>query len=152
VVLPLFLSDPLRPGVPTAVHHFQPSLFWPSIHYNSDHVAADIGAKTLHIGDTKRTGHVFQSVIDQVGFRTPSRSLALRAFLKLTVRCANRRKKVIEPGRDIVTAVVPPRRAPLQYFVVALLCLLNNSFETDVATDLMSMMVEGQQEVRLDSR
>ena len=71
--------------------------------------------------------------------------LLYSALLELTVRDVNRGQKVVEPWNDVVAAVVPAQGARLQRLVVALFVLLDNPFEADVSTYVMSKMVKGQQ-------
>lgn len=83
-------------------------------------------------------------MIDQLGLGAARGGVPRRAIFELTIGRANRAKKKVEPRNNIVAALMPTRGAFLQHLVVAFFGLLDNSFQADVASDLMPVMVERQ--------
>ena len=73
------------------------------------------------------------------GFDLPS------AFLKFAISAAGDGEEMIQPGEQVVFAVVPALGAFLQDVVVILLRLFNEAFQAEVAPDFVAVLVQCEQ-------
>ena len=103
----LFSTFSLPFGVPTFSQHFQSPLLPPAVHDKPDCIAADIGAKLLHIGDAKGADHFIKGILHHCGFGAALRPLPLGPILEFAVGHPPDRKKVVEPRHYFVITFMP---------------------------------------------
>lgn len=111
----------------------------------ADHVKADPPASLLDVAHSEWPGLRVDRPHDERGL-CPSRGFDLAgALLEFTIGATGDDEEMIEPGEEIVLALVPAVGALVQNLVVVFFGLLDQAFQADVPADFVALLVERQQ-------
>lgn len=104
------------------------------------------GTFGLQIGHTKGADLPFHRREDRCGLFTARRFEVVNAPLKLLVRLRENVEQVVQIRPRVVFAVVPAGGGLFERFVVALLVLLDQAFEADVASHFKTAVIQRLQQ------
>jgi len=99
----------------------------------------------LHIGDAKGADHVTKGIFHHFGLGAASRALPFGPILEFAIGPPPYRKKVSEPWHYIMFLLMPARGTGFQDFIVVLFGLLYNPLKADVSTNLVTMVITGEE-------
>jgi hypothetical protein len=71
--------------------------------------------------------------------------LPARSIFKFPIGEAQRGKEVIEPWQDIMLSLMPAAGTDFESLVIALSCLLDQTFQAHIAADIAALLIKRQQ-------
>lgn len=110
-----------------------------------DHVEADARTGVLNVADPEWTGLRLNRRLNEISLRTARRFDLPGALLELGVTAPNNGEEEVNPGREVVFAVMPTLGTAVETFVIVFLRLLDEAFEADVAAHFVAVLVKRQQ-------
>ena len=110
-----------------------------------DHVAADARAGAFQIGDAKLAYGGFNGVVHQFGLRAAPGFHVAGTLLEFAIGASGDGKEMIQPRKQVVLAVVPALRALLQDVVIIFLRLFDETFQANVTSDFVAVVVKRKQ-------
>ena len=116
-----------------------------SLEQMSNHIEAHARTGLLDFRDGKQSRLTINGSFHERGLRAAWSFDLTGALFKLSVAAPDDGEEMVEPREEFVFAVVPALGALLQDVVVIFLRLFNETFQTDVASDLVCLLVNGKQ-------
>ncbi len=113
--------------------------------YLADHVKADPWASLLDVAHSEWPGLRIDRSYDKRGL-CPARGFDLTgAALEFAIGTADDGKHMIEPGQEVVLALMPAPGAFLKDTIVVFLPLFNKPLQADVPPHFIALLVEREQ-------
>lgn len=140
------ISGFLPPGVLPAPKAFNLILHPQGFQNSADHIHADVRAFVLKFGHTERTEDTVDSVKNESCLLAFGTLKPTEALLEFPIGRSDDEKNVVDVWPGVVFALMPTLGALLQGFVISILVLFDESFETDVPSDLKPKVVALQQQ------
>jgi hypothetical protein len=136
----------LPPGVLPAPKAFN-LILRPQIFQNSaDHIHADVRAFVLKFGHVERAEDTVDSMQNESCFLALGTFDPTEALLEFPIGRSDDEKNVVDVWPGVMFALMPALGALLQGFVIPFLVLFDESFQTDVPSDLKPKVVTLQKQ------